>query len=69
MKIWICSVFLLYSLSQQVFSEPLSAPKSNLAIVIDDLVNNMNGTKERIKLTEKLTISIMPFMPSTKRSC
>ncbi|MGG3451549.1 divergent polysaccharide deacetylase family protein [Domibacillus aminovorans] len=66
MKIWISSVFLLFSLSQPVLAEPLSSPKSNLSIVIDDLGNNMKGTEEMIKLPVKLTVAIMPFMPSTK---
>ncbi|MFJ8067208.1 divergent polysaccharide deacetylase family protein [Psychrobacillus sp. NPDC096426] len=66
MKIWVSSVFLLFSLSQPVFAEPLSSPKSDLAIVIDDLGNNMKGTEEMIKLPVKLTVAIMPFMPSTK---
>jgi polysaccharide deacetylase 2 family uncharacterized protein YibQ len=66
MKRWICSVFFLCSLAQPVVAEPLSSPKSILAIVIDDLGNNMKGTEEIIKLPVKLTVAIMPFMPSTK---
>ncbi|MFJ5625083.1 divergent polysaccharide deacetylase family protein [Peribacillus loiseleuriae] len=66
MKLWISSVFLLFSLSQPVLAEPLSSPKSYLAIVIDDFGNNMKGTEEMIKLPVKLTVAIMPFMPSTK---
>ncbi|HWK22839.1 MAG TPA: divergent polysaccharide deacetylase family protein [Ureibacillus sp.] len=66
MKIWISTFFFLFTLSQTVFSEPLSSPKSDLAIVIDDLGNNMKGTEEMIKLPVKLTLAIMPFMPSTK---
>ena len=46
MKRWICSAFFLCSLAQPVVAEPLSSPKSNLAIVIDDLGNNMKGTEE-----------------------
>ena len=34
--------------------------------MIDDLGNNMKETEEIIKLPVKLTIAIMPFMPSTK---
>ena len=66
MKRWICSVFFLCSLAQPVVAKPLSSPKSNLAIVIDDLGNNMKGTEEIVKLPVKLTVAIMPFMPSTK---
>ena len=37
--------FFSCSLAQPVVAKPLSSPKSNLAIVIDDLGNNMKGTK------------------------
>ena len=59
-------MFFLCSLAQLVVAEPLSLPKSSLAIVIDDLGNNMKGTEEIVKLPVKLTVAIMPFMPSTK---
>ncbi len=49
-----------------MLAESLSSPKSYLAIVIDDLGNNMKGTEEMIKLPVKLTVAIIPFMPSTK---
>lgn len=47
---------------------PISAasPKPELAIVIDDLGNNMKGTKEMMELPVTLTAAIMPFMPTTK---
>ncbi|MBG9443626.1 divergent polysaccharide deacetylase family protein [Cytobacillus firmus] len=47
---------------------PISAAsqKPELAIVIDDLGNNMKGTKEMMELPVTLTAAIMPFMPTTK---
>ncbi|MEH7346974.1 divergent polysaccharide deacetylase family protein [Bacillus sp. JJ1532] len=41
--------------------------KKELAIVIDDLGNNMKGTDEILKLPVTLTAAIMPFMPTSKR--
>lgn len=65
MKQLIGLLVLLISLNQPVFAE---APimKRELAIVIDDLGNNMNGTEEILNLPITLTAAIMPFMPSTK---
>ena len=65
MKELIGLLVLLISLNQPVFAE---APimKRELAIVIDDLGNNMNGTEEILNLPITLTAAIMPFMPSTK---
>lgn len=37
-----------------------------LAIVIDDFGNNMEGTKEMLDLPVPLTVAIMPFMPTTE---
>lgn len=47
---------------------PISAAskKPELAIVIDDLGNNMKGTTEMMELPVTLTAAIMPFMPTTK---
>jgi polysaccharide deacetylase 2 family uncharacterized protein YibQ len=50
-----------------VLAEPVSIPRENLAIVIDDLGNNMKGTEQILSLPINLTVAIMPFMPSTKK--
>ncbi|WP_313799267.1 divergent polysaccharide deacetylase family protein [Cytobacillus sp.] len=65
MKPLFCLLVLLFSLNQPLYAE---APqmKSELAIVIDDLGNNMEGTEELLDLPIRLTAAIMPFMPSTK---
>ncbi len=45
---------------------PLSAHHNELAIVIDDLGNDMKGTEEILQLPVILTLAIMPFLPTTK---
>ncbi|MFS0865330.1 divergent polysaccharide deacetylase family protein [Fredinandcohnia sp. 179-A 10B2 NHS] len=66
MKILICFFFLLFSFITQGFAEASTIPEKELAIVIDDLGNDMKGTEEMLKLPIKLTVAIMPFMPTTK---
>ncbi|ANS73891.1 hypothetical protein AWM70_04315 [Paenibacillus yonginensis] len=45
------------------------APKASkkLAIVIDDLGNDMDGTQEIMNMPIKLTVAVMPFMRTTER--
>lgn len=66
MKFWICSFFLLFSFIPQGLAESSTIPEKELAIVIDDLGNDMKGTEEMLQLPIKLTVAIMPFMPTTK---
>ncbi|GAA0337464.1 divergent polysaccharide deacetylase family protein [Bacillus carboniphilus] len=66
MKILICSFFLLFSFTPQGLAESPDEPKNELAIVIDDLGNDMKGTEEMLMLPTKLTVAVMPFMPTTK---
>ncbi|EMT53093.1 divergent polysaccharide deacetylase [Brevibacillus borstelensis AK1] len=48
--------------------KPISGPKANqVAFVIDDFGNNMEGTEEILALPVPLTVAVMPFLPSTKR--
>ncbi|MED3550737.1 divergent polysaccharide deacetylase family protein [Cytobacillus praedii] len=65
MKQMLCLFILLFSNIQPISAE---APhiKRELAIVIDDLGNHMEGTEEILQLPITLTAAIMPFMPSTK---
>lgn len=65
MKRLLCLLVLLFSLNQPLFTEA-SQMKRELAIVIDDLGNNMKGTEKILELPITLTAAIMPFMPSTK---
>lgn len=43
------------------------AEAKRVAIVIDDLGNNMDGTEEIMKAPIPLTVAVMPFLPTTKR--
>lgn len=43
------------------------APQKKIAIVIDDLGNDMAGTKEMMELQAPITVAVMPFLPTTKR--
>nr|WP_261807677.1 divergent polysaccharide deacetylase family protein [Paenibacillus sp. N3.4] len=48
--------------------DPLTeAPRKQVAIVIDDFGNNMEGTTEMMTLPIPLTVAVMPFLPSTKQ--
>lgn len=38
-----------------------------VAIVIDDFGNRMNGTEEMLQLPFPITVAVMPFLPSTKQ--
>jgi uncharacterized protein len=42
-------------------------PTKQIAIVIDDFGNNMDGTAEMLNLGIPLTVAVMPFLPSTKQ--
>ncbi|KAB2333257.1 divergent polysaccharide deacetylase family protein [Cytobacillus depressus] len=64
---WAISMFLfLFTFNQPVIAES-PVMKKELAIVIDDLGNNMKGTEEILSLPITLTAAIMPFMPTTKQ--
>ncbi|MCA1066301.1 divergent polysaccharide deacetylase family protein [Rossellomorea aquimaris] len=45
---------------------PLPAHHNELAIVIDDVGNDMKGTEEILNLPVTLTIAVMPFLPTTR---
>ena len=66
MRIWISCLLLFHLFVPLVFAEAPTTSKRELAIVIDDLGNNMKGTKEILNLPIKLTVAIMPFLSSTK---
>lgn len=53
-------------LGRQTGNDSGSAHKK-LAIVIDDLGNDMDGTKEMMNMPIKLTVAVMPFMRTTER--
>ncbi|WP_413409830.1 divergent polysaccharide deacetylase family protein [Paenibacillus amylolyticus] len=47
-------------------SESTSNQK-RLAIIIDDVGNDMKGTAEILAMPVKLTVAVMPFLPTTKK--
>lgn len=53
--------------------EPLEVNRSaksvsrQIAVVIDDFGNGMKGTEQMLELPIKLTVAVMPFLPTTKR--
>ncbi|MDW4528847.1 divergent polysaccharide deacetylase family protein [Rossellomorea marisflavi] len=70
MRILLISLTLSFSLTTTGFARdilPLPAHKKELAIVIDDLGNDMEGTKDILDTEATLTIAVMPFLPSTKK--
>nr|WP_209862696.1 divergent polysaccharide deacetylase family protein [Paenibacillus shirakamiensis] len=42
-------------------------PTKKLAVIIDDLGNNMVGTEQIMAMPVKLTVAVMPFLPSTEK--
>ncbi|WP_025720793.1 divergent polysaccharide deacetylase family protein [Paenibacillus sp. 1-18] len=38
-----------------------------VAVIIDDMGNNMKGTKQILELPVKVTVAVMPFLPTTKQ--
>ncbi len=38
-----------------------------VAVIIDDLGNNMKGTEQILQLPVKVTVAVMPFLPTTKQ--
>ncbi|WP_419892609.1 divergent polysaccharide deacetylase family protein [Paenibacillus xylanexedens] len=43
------------------------ANHKRLAIIIDDVGNDMKGTAEILAMPVKLTVAVMPFLPTTKK--
>lgn len=41
--------------------------RSKVAIIIDDFGNDMQGTDEMFKLPIKLTVAVMPFLPTSQK--
>ncbi|OMF37128.1 hypothetical protein BK133_07445 [Paenibacillus sp. FSL H8-0548] len=54
-----------FSVSNEVSAEP--QVNRTISIVIDDFGNGMSGTAEMLKLPVKITVAIMPFLPTTKQ--
>ncbi len=48
-------------------SDLKTKPEQRLAVIIDDLGNEMGGTEEILKLPVKITVAVMPFMRTTEQ--
>jgi polysaccharide deacetylase 2 family uncharacterized protein YibQ len=56
-----------YTPMSSVYAKQNMAPSmKQVAVVIDDFGNGMNGTEEILALPVPLTIAVMPFLPTTK---
>lgn len=68
---WVLMYFIVICLllgpTGVIRSEGEAANTKKIAIVIDDLGNDMQGTKEMMELTIPFTVAVMPFLPTTKR--
>lgn len=42
-------------------------PSRQIAVVIDDFGNGMKGTEQMLELPIKLTVAVMPFLPTTNQ--
>ncbi|MBM7588084.1 polysaccharide deacetylase 2 family uncharacterized protein YibQ [Bacillus pakistanensis] len=58
-------VFSFFILFNAIANAQTVIPKKELAIVIDDLGNNMKGTNELLALDVPLTVAIMPFLSTS----
>ncbi|RLQ96194.1 divergent polysaccharide deacetylase family protein [Falsibacillus albus] len=65
MKKLIIISFLLTAFFNKNIAGAKEPYKNDLAIVIDDLGNNMRGTDEMLQLPVTLTVAIMPFLETT----
>lgn len=69
MRIMWLAIFIIFSSipahAESVNHEATS--KKELAIVIDDFGNNMEGSKEMLELPIPLTVAIMPFLSTTEK--
>jgi len=50
---------------EKIYSENIKSGTHLMAIVIDDLGNNMEGTEAILKLDIPITVAVMPFLPSS----
>jgi len=67
MRLFILSFMLLFSsFTTEAGAKIETHSPKELAIVIDDLGNNMQGSKEMLELPIPLTVAVMPFMPTSE---
>jgi len=63
------STFIVQSQAIAAAEEPSDGIKETkqIAIVIDDFGNAMKGTEQMLELPIKITVAVMPFLPTTKK--
>ncbi|MGG4220651.1 divergent polysaccharide deacetylase family protein [Paenibacillus jamilae] len=61
MLLLVCRTAVAEAIGQQ------NEQQKKVAVIIDDLGNNMKGTKEILNLPVKITVAVMPFLPTTKQ--
>ena len=57
----------VWSQGNSILEDTSSKPLKKLAIVIDDFGNSMEGSEEMLDLPVKLTVAVMPFLPTSKQ--
>lgn len=60
-------VFIHVPSNAAALSTNTSSVDRQVAIVIDDLGNNMKGTEDILNLKIPITVAVMPFLPTTKK--
>ncbi|MCC3381453.1 divergent polysaccharide deacetylase family protein [Paenibacillus sp. UY79] len=71
--ITVCLMFVMCGNAWSMGSDPAKAPNKQeqrqkmVAVIIDDLGNNMKGTEQILQLPVKITVAVMPFLPTTKQ--
>ncbi|WP_260984499.1 divergent polysaccharide deacetylase family protein [Paenibacillus xylanexedens] len=76
MRIFLCLIIAVtgaggteVSAMPDMSTEPVSSSSqfNRMAIIIDDVGNDMKGTAEILDMPVKLTVAVMPFLPTTKK--
>lgn len=47
--------------------QPVVQSQKRIAVIIDDLGNKMQGTDKILAMPVKLTVAVMPFLPSSEQ--
>ncbi|QDY82053.1 divergent polysaccharide deacetylase family protein [Paenibacillus polymyxa] len=63
----VCMLFMVCRTAVAEAIDQQNEPQKRVAVIIDDLGNNMKGTKEILNLPVKITVAVMPFLPTTKQ--
>ncbi|AHC19429.1 divergent polysaccharide deacetylase family protein [Paenibacillus polymyxa] len=63
----VCMLFMVCSTGVAKALDKQDVPQKMVAVIIDDLGNNMKGTEQILNLPVKITVAVMPFLPTTKQ--